>query len=313
MAAGLSAALLAAAAALLPGLAAAQDFTGIWELVTPVPGPTGLTGPSGTYFGLPATTAGMFVVASSDAAGANSTFAFDPTPMQWSEFPPPSGYTALQPVVIAFGGFLVSFSTGLTDDLTTISVIDSSAGALATWTTIQLPPSTPNYPFRNGGRVALFGSILYRYGGCDMAGCHNDICAWAWGWPQPRRRRRRDAVLPRRCRRGAAAAAPPRRLALRCLCAFTALLLRRRCATSALPLRCRESNVAHHPPRPPPCAHPPPGPFRAQGPSTSRRCWPRAFPVTPRRRSAGCLCCRTRPRPTTRRSAATACSPSRAT
>jgi hypothetical protein len=170
--------LLVAAAALLPALAAAQDFSGIWELITPVPNPvSGLTGPSGTYFGLPATTAGMFVVASSDASGANSTFAFDPTPLTWTEFPPSTGYTALQPVIVAVGGFLVSFSVGLLDDLTTISVVDSSAGAYATWTTIKLPPSSPNYPYRNGGRVAQFGSILYRFGGCDMfPGCHNDIC-----------------------------------------------------------------------------------------------------------------------------------------
>ena len=167
------AALLLAAAAARP--ARAQQFSGIWELITPAPGP--VAGPSGTYFGLPATTAGMFVVASSDASGANSTFAFDPTPMAWSEFPPSPGYTALQPVIVAVGGFLVSFSVGLLDDLRTISVIDSSQGQYATWTTIQLPPSSPNYPYRNGGRVALFGSILYRFGGCDMAGCHNDI--WA--------------------------------------------------------------------------------------------------------------------------------------
>jgi len=176
MAASRSAAALAALLLLLRG-AAAQQFSGIWELVNAVPGPTGVTSPQGTYFGLPATTAGMFVVASSDAGGANSTFAYDPTPNAWTEFPPPAGYTALQPVVVTLGGFIVTFSTGLLDDLSTVSVLDSSLGQLATWTAITLAASTPAFPYRNGGRVAVFGSILYRFGGSDMGGVHNDI--WA--------------------------------------------------------------------------------------------------------------------------------------
>ena len=99
--------------------------------------------------------------------------------MTWSEFPPPTGptTTALQPVIVAVGGFLVTFTTGLLDDLTTISVADSSLGPATTWTTITLPVSSPPLPFRNGGRIVLFGSVLYRFGGTDQSGSHNDL--WA--------------------------------------------------------------------------------------------------------------------------------------
>ena len=145
-----------------------------WELITPG---AGSVTPSGTFFAHPASTAGCFIVASADASGANSTFSYDPTLRTWAEFAPPLANGALQPLVVTYGGFVLTFGGGLLDDLQTIQVYDSSTGSKGAWTSIQLAAAGPGFGFRNGGRTVLFGSVLYRFGGSNQAGAHNDL--WA--------------------------------------------------------------------------------------------------------------------------------------
>jgi len=154
-------------------IAQAQTFNGIWEMINPMPGSVV---PQGTYFGHPTSAAGCFIVSSSDTSAANSTFQFDPTPQVWSEYTPPPGGGNLQPLIVSYGGYVLSFGSSLTDDLSVINMYDSASGPTGNWVSIALQ-SAPGFGFRNGPRVVLFGSILYRFGGCDMNGCHNDL--WA--------------------------------------------------------------------------------------------------------------------------------------
>jgi len=154
-------------------IASAQTFNGIWEMINPMPGSVV---PTGNYFGHPITTGGCFIVSSSDQSAANSTFQYDPTPQTWSEYSLPPGGGNLQPLLISYGGYVLSFGSSLTDDLSVINMYDSASGPTGAWISISLPPA-PGFGFRNGPRVVLFGSTLYRFGGCDMNGCHNDL--WA--------------------------------------------------------------------------------------------------------------------------------------
>ena len=164
----------AAAALLAAGAAAQQGFPGTWELVNPMPGSVT---PQGTFFAHPVSTAGCFIVASSDLSAANSTFQYDPSPRVWTEYGQPPGGGNLQPLMFAFGGFVLQLGSSLLDDLNVINMYDTANGAGGPWTTFSLPQSPPGFGFRNGARTVQFGSILYRFAGCDMSGCHNDL--WA--------------------------------------------------------------------------------------------------------------------------------------
>ena len=151
-------ALRAAAAAAALAVSAAQfQLTGQWQVITPAPGSVV---PTGTFFAHPATTAGCFITASTDANGANSTFSFDPATQMWSELPLPASPQPLQPLLVTFGGFLIRFGSGLLDDLSTMSLIDSAVGPSTSWADFTLQPSAPVYGFRNGARVTLVSAAV---------------------------------------------------------------------------------------------------------------------------------------------------------